>query len=277
MAPALALASCESALRQLLDRVFVDRYGADWASTVFTVEKRAKLEELRDVERKKRHGRGVAVVAENLLQYTNFYDLRELVRKQWDLVAPALKDKAVITALLTRFDDLRNTVAHSRELLPFEKDLLSGIAGEIRNRITIYMSTQAPTGEFYARIESIVDSFGNEADAARTLVTANPPVKTGQVLHPGDVVTFRCRGWDPQGRTLTWTLTSYPLDPTADVTADGDEVELTWVVTEKHVAQQSVAFVRMKSSGEYLRWAEGVDGMTLFYYRVDPPIPVASA
>jgi len=33
--------------------------------------------------------------------------------------------------LLRRFEALRNTVAHSRPVLPFEADLLSGIAGEI--------------------------------------------------------------------------------------------------------------------------------------------------
>ena len=62
-------------------------------------------------------------------------------------------------ALLKRLDNIRNAVGHSRPLLPFERDLLSGIAGQIRNQVTIYMSTQDEAGDIYPRIESVTDQI----------------------------------------------------------------------------------------------------------------------
>lgn len=266
--PSKALSSCENALRQLLAHVLAGKYGTRWISTAFSPDKLAMLTARRTEEAKKRTARGVAVIPESLLEYAHFYELVSVAEKHWDLVSPALGKKAVTAALLDRFDDLRNSVAHSRDLLPFEEDLLSGIAGEIRNRVTIFMSSQSPSGEHYPRAEMITDSFGNTADVDAMLSRTNPAVLCEQVLHIGDVVTFRCRGWDPHGRPLTWRLRLAPAVVTESV---GEEVELTWTVDASQVSNQTYAVVDMRSSGPYYRWTERVDAMVLFYYRVEPP------
>lgn len=269
--PATALSSCETALRQLLTYVLAERYGAEWMSVAFSDDKLVALTNRQTEEAKKRTTRGVAVIPESLLEYSHFYELIGLAEKHWGLVAPALGKQSVTGALLHRFDDLRNSVAHSRDLLPFEEDLLSGIAGEIRNRVTIFMSTQAPSGEHFPRAERITDNFGNTADVEMMLRTSNPPVKCEQVLHIGDEIKFRCRGWDPHGRPLMWTLRLRPAASTVITEATGEEVELSWTVDASNVSNQTYAIVDLKSDGPYHRWGEGVDGMVLFYYRVEPP------
>lgn len=272
LTPAVALASCEGALRQLLGFVLEQKHGIDWLTKVVKAETIVVWQERRDEERKKRTTRGVAQVSEDPLAYAHFYELVDLVKQQWNEVAPALGKKAVTGALLDRFDDLRNTVAHSRDLLPFEADLLSGIAGEIRNRVALFMSSKGPGGEHFARMEEVTDSFGNRVDGLATLQSSNPSIMCEQELHVGDVVQFRARGTDPHGRALRWHLMVAPGGVDL-VEVDGDEVELSWTVESKHVSDRSYVIVRLESDSEFHRWSEGVDGMALFFYRVVPPHP----
>lgn len=268
--PHVALASCEAALRQLLAFVFERKHGTGWLTAVVDPVTAARWQERHAEEAKKRTRRGVASVPDDPLAYAHFYELVELLSKHWQEVAPALGKKAVTGALLDRFDDLRNTVAHSRDLLPFESDLISGIAGEIRNRVTLFMSEVGPGGEYFARIEEVQDSFGNTVDGLATLEISNPHVACRQVLNVGDVIIFRCRGTDPYGRRLRWHVSVAPGGVPEQV-VEGDDVELTWTVERKHVSSRSYAIVRLVSDSEFHRWTEGVDGMALFFYEIVPP------
>ena len=272
LTPSAALASCESALRQLLAFVLGRKYGSDWLTNVVTIEAFQTLQDRHDEEHKKRTKRGVAHIPKDPLEYAHFYQLVSIAKKEWLELEPALGKRSVTGALLDRFDDLRNTVAHSRDLLPFEADLLSGIAGEIRNRVAIFMSTTGPGGEHFARIEQVVDRFGNRVDGLATLETSNPSVSCEQELHVGDVVEFRARGTDPHGHELRWHLMVAPGGVDGHEVV-GDEAELVWTVEPKHVSERSYAIVRLKSDSEFHRWSEGVDGMALFFYRVVPPHP----
>lgn len=268
--PSVALSSCEGALRQLLALVLKQKFGADWLSRVASGERVSRWEARREEEQRRRITRGVASIPAEPLAYAEFYELIEIAKKNWSEVSPALGKKSVTGALLDRFDDLRNTVAHSRDLLPFEEDLLAGISGEIRNRVTLYMSTEAPSGEHFARIEEVTDGFGNRLDGLSTLSVSNPHLSCDQVLQVGDVVTYRCRGTDPHGRRLRWHLAVAP-GGVDRIEMEGDEVELHWYVEPKHVSSRSYAIVRLVADSPFHRWTEGVDGMALFYYQIAPP------
>jgi len=269
--PSSALESCETALRQLLVHALTEKHGSDWLTVVFKEKQLETFAERREYEQKKRTSRGVAVVSDALIDYTQFFDLMTLADKNWDLVAPALGKKADTLALLRRVDDLRNSVAHNRTLLPFEEDLVAGIAGEIRNRVTIYMSSQDEAGDYYARIEEVTDSFGNRIDGVGTLSRSIDVLDTGTVLGVGQVVTFRCRAFDPQGRALTWHLDTYPPSSSGTVVIAGDDVELQWVVADEHVSARSSAYLKVIADSRYHRWPDGNDGFVAFNYRVDPP------
>jgi hypothetical protein len=272
LTPSSALESCETALRQLLVHVLAEKYGSEWMTKVFNERQLKTFAERREYEQKKRTPRGVAVVSDALIDYTQFFDLLALAEKNWELLVPALGKKADTLALLRRIDDLRNSVAHNRALLPFEEDLVAGIAGEIRNRVTIYMSSQDETGDLYARIEEVSDSFGNRLDGVATLEASHPSVATGLTLSVGQIVTFRCRASDPQGRRLTWRLdTSYAHD--RSVVIEGDDVELRWEVTDEHVSSQTNVYVKVIAESRYHRWEQTYDGQAVFLYRVDPPTP----
>lgn len=268
--PAAAIATCEQALRQLLRSVIARNEGltlAAWAGA----ERVEQWTERSGVEAKKRQSRGVATTSIDLLDYSNLYDLIAMCEKDWNRVAAALGKGKEVLALLKRLDELRNTVAHGRQLVPFEVDLVAGIAGDIRNRVTIHMSAQDPSGEYFPRIESVTDEFGNVLDGSQTLSSSNPLCDTGLTLRVGSRVRFVCHATDPQGRQLRWILRHHP-DSTVDISADGNDVELEWIVGPGAIGQQSLAQIRMVADGaEYHRWEGRHDGLAMFNYRVLPP------
>lgn len=275
MEPTVALVTCEQALRQLMGAVFASNFGDDWIGKVASEKDVSAWRERRTTEVAKRTTRGVMDVPQNELAYAEFYQLREIADRHWNLLTGALGAKKETGALLKRFDDLRNTVAHSRDLLPFEADLLSGIAGEIRNRVTKFMSAQDPAGEYYPRIESVTDSFGNRADrmfARHTNVT----------LRPGDRIAFACRGTDPHGRELRWQLV-VPLSRgdakdflglriQREVEATGDEVTLEWHVADDNVMEAAEVVVRLTALGSKYHRLPHCDDYLKMLYSVAPPL-----
>ncbi len=269
--PHEALVTGERALRELVAAVLSRRDGVDWLERSFSLERVMKWRERRDVEANKREVRGHAHVSDRELDYAEVYELRDIVKKRWnDGFAQALRtDRREVEVLLDRFETLRNSVAHSRDLLPFERDLLSGIAGEIRNRVTIYLSAQDPSGEYYPRVEQVADSFGN---VIRNPVDAVASTDTGIVLHPGEAVHYACVGTDPQGRELLWYLRTQGERRTEPVVY-GAEARLEWAVAERDVAERRAVEVCMRSAGSaYHRLgSDNDDAHMVFVYRVDPP------
>lgn len=256
---------CEQALRQLYASAYFEKYGADWLAEVATEEQRTKWREKREVERKKRTSRGVAAIDETELAYAEFYELREIAERHWEPVASALKEQRVTLGLLKRFDDLRNTVAHSREVLPFEADLLSGIAGEIRNRVTIYMTGRDENDEYFGRAESVTDSFGNTAVPGGN---GQADCMTNLTLRVGDKLTFACRGTDAQGRAIKWSVASTPW--ASDEETEGPDATLNVPIRDAHVSQRTAFAIRMVTASKHHRIEGAWDAYVIFYYRVLP-------
>lgn len=175
-------------------------------------------------------------------------------------------EKKRFDVYMDRVEDFRNVPMHSRELLPFEERLLEGIAGEIRNLVTIYRSQLAPDGKHYPVVESIVDSFGTAAE----IRSSWPHVDTGVRLQVGDEVTFQCRAWDPQDRELTWSLDRGLVGGENLDSASGNSVILTWRVGEKDVAERSAICISLKSSGKFHRNGSADTNCSLIY-AVEPP------
>lgn len=275
MDPSVSLARLERSLRLVMTVCYRERFGNDWLDHVTRPEQRDIWADRADDEARRRTARGVAITPAGGLEYANLHDLRRIAERHWDPVAPALGALRETKVMLERFDHMRNTVAHSRELMPFEADLLAGIAGDIGNRVTIFMSNQDPSGDFYPRITSALDQFGNEATVEQLTTPETCWVRSGQTLRPGDSVTFTCRGVDPQGRRLDWGLqlvngSMGPHDAFYVDRAYGDDVTLTWQVAGEHVRDDGGVFVVLIAGGTPYHRNGWVDQMVAFGYRVIP-------
>lgn len=272
--PSVALTTCENALRELMRSAYSGTWGSVWIEKVATEKQRARWDEHRAAERALDR-KGVTALSGRELEYSYFYDLVDIADRHWEPLSSALGKKGKTLPLIKRFGELRDMIAHGRTLLRFEEELLSGIAGQIRNQVTIYMSSQDQLGDYYPRIDSIIDSFGNEiVPASRHSKDSEiaGSCKTDLTLRPGQTVSFRCRGTDPQQRDLTWRLPGQPMGTTADevTVASGDEAILSLLVTGQHVRAQATVEIYLTSTGQFHRCGR-FDQRAFFRYEVVPP------
>lgn len=264
MEPSAAIAVIETDLRHLVRVVLEKAHGFDWLAKNLDAAAVDKLQERLEEERKRR---APAKVPSELTAYMHLYELRKVIEKTWQEFSSALGEKKEFVVLMDKVEDFRNAPAHSRELLPHERSLLDGIAGTVRTQVTMYVSSQDPDNRHYPIIESIRDSFGNEPTSES--MKFNPLVETGLMLQVGTVVEFDARGWDPQGRDLTWRW-GVPSTTSDSPSVSGNEVHFIWSPTEDNVGAGCFLTVDMLSSGRYHRGA-GVDHSVIFRYSVEPP------
>ncbi|WP_063043725.1 hypothetical protein [Nocardia pseudovaccinii] len=272
--PTAALTTCENALRELMAYAYGTKHGAAWLEVVATAKQRKDWDK-RAAKAAERCKRGVAEVDEPGLAYSHFSDLLEIAGAHWDELEPALGARDRMFQLLEVFAELRNDVAHGRTLLVFERELYSGIAGKIRNQVTLYMSSRDESGQYYPRIESVIDSFGHRLVEQRPL---NGEMfggsVTGTILRPGDRVLFTATGTDPHDRPLRWDLTRMSAGTMEDskVSVDGNPVELEWIVSEGDVGERNGVHIRMYAEKSKYKKFAGFDHRAYFQYIVRPPL-----
>lgn len=263
-----SIAIIETDLRRLVDAVLTRAHGTNWYDRDFDAVIIAKLHARLEEERKRR---SPAKVPDDLLAYTHLYELRRLIEKQWQSFAGALGEKREFSVLMDKVEDFRNAPAHSRELLPHERALLEGISGDIRTKVTLYLSEQSTDSMHYPIIESLHDSFGNAAsglgDGSSVLVVTNLRLQVGQI------VDFVGRAWDPQGRELTWKW-GVTFAGNGGTTI-GSDVKFSWSPTEADVGRRSLE-IQVSSTGPYHRYV-GYDHCATFVYKTDPPTANSSA
>lgn len=273
--PSVALHTCETALRVAMNRSYFAEYGSSWLQRVTSPAMRNDWESRMEAERRTREPRGVISVPALGLEYANFYDLVSIAASDWAPLAIILGRKQDTLPLLKRVERLRNSVGHNRTLLPFERDLLSGISGQIRNQVTLYLSTQDPAGDVYPRIEFINDSFGrgfrSEEARGELAGTVTAPLV---VVMPGESVIFSCSAIDPQNRELEWWITGADhLRREPRRTESGAVVELIWHVTDADVRELGTVEIYMRTTtGQYHRCGS-FDQRAYFRFTVRPPEP----
>jgi hypothetical protein len=136
-----ALKDTENALRDFISSVLQKKFGGNWVEQCGVSPERIKRWQERKVEEEKRQKFGV--IEERLIYYADFYDLKTILKKHWvGEFSEGLGDWKTMEVWLDELGRLRDPEAHRRELLPHQKHLAVGIAGEIRTRIVRYRSKQ---------------------------------------------------------------------------------------------------------------------------------------
>jgi hypothetical protein len=262
--PAAALASTESALRHIVRSVL----GDVWIREL-DAEKRAALESKRTAEDKKRDG---VTVSTDLLDYTEFYTLTELILKQWDQgfgFKPVFDDKTRTQVFFSFVEDMRNAIAHSRELVIFERELLSGISNLLRNQVVEFRTRDEPASAHYPVVESVRDDSGKTGSPGPT-----------RRLEVGQQVRFTARGIDPKGRDLQWALLGGLSIPSGwgpgIVQAFGNAVELIYEVRPTDVGEEFWIRIDVSHTGpsphhRHSGLAGKWDDSVTFAYAVNPP------
>jgi hypothetical protein len=255
MGAAEDIAACEAALRELIRSVDGNR----WTST-FTEDQLKDFQGKRDIDQRRRRG---TQLGNDLLDYVELHHLQTHMQKGWSRYEPALGKKKYFDTFLDRLTGLRNAVAHSRELLPFERALVSGITGEIRNLVVIHRNSENLDESLWPVIEVARDGFG-------TTRTTEKPYGDGTrtTLRPGDVVDFTARGRDAEGAPLQWKCGRQIIE--GDIgTATGNEVQFQWVVSARDVGFQKVIIVLTADRDDHRH--KLFDALVEFHYLVARP------
>jgi hypothetical protein len=196
-----ALKDTENSLRDLITNILSKAFGDDWKEQCgLPPERIQKWKQRKEDEGRRQKG---GVVEERLIYYADFYDLKTILSKNWSRFLPALGEWNVMRVYLGELEKLRDPDAHRRELLPHQKHLAAGIAGEIRTRLIRYRSKEETSEDYFPRIESARDSLGN----IWTATSPDPDLcNTKTTLRPGDVVDFLVTASDPLGEELYFAL-----------------------------------------------------------------------
>jgi hypothetical protein len=254
--------TAERSLRYLVRAI----RGDDWSADL-TPEQIKRITQYREGEVARRVG---VSLSSDLLEYTSLEHLADVIGRRWEDFKDVIGDQQTFFVNVKRFKGLRDPTSHIRPLVPYERELLSGIAGEWQNLAAKHRSAMGPDREWYPVIESIMDSFGRGVTPLLNIPsTATDPVR----LQVGDVVTFECKAHDPQDRELTWVMfigksTGLPAVPPTTMT--GSSVTFTWKVGKEHVGENVYILLQMRSSGPYYREGE-YDGVTRLNYAVSVP------
>lgn len=286
-----ALESAENALRDFIQEVLEKEFGEEWLEKCGIPEKRIKQwEKWRDAEKKKDIS---SIVEDRILYYSDFSDLRSIINRHWRLFKPCFKDKNRILSRLKELKGFRDTVAHRRELLAPQRQVIHGYCGTIRRAITVYRSKQTPEGEYFPRIEYAKDSLGN--------VVRGSTIKENKrnILKPGDEVEYVIKAWDPLDEPLEYSysanLTSgnrWSQDEKGDYVyrpelfgkvPDGRELgegiwissnRAIWIVRDEHIGASCGVFIYIRSKRKHhADRSTGTDDMVSFFYKVLPEEP----
>lgn len=264
MEPTNALQLIENALRLCIRRVLGDA----WLDAPAAPD-RQQLEDKRLAESKRRDG---AVTSDDLLEYAETYHLTGMVLKNWEAFKPVFKDRKRTEVYFNQVEDVRNSIAHSRTLMTFERDLLSGVAGQIRAQVSRFRSDVDQSTLYYPLIEQIHDSLGNgERDDEG--VSYQKPVARFDV---GEVVTFTASAFAADGNEVIWKLQktspSRYLSTEQMEVARGDSVEFTYRFTEADVKEHIFFGIAITTTSKYHRNGS-IDDIVYFHYQVNPPRP----
>jgi Swt1-like HEPN len=267
MAQGDSINALENILRDLIERVLRNRHAESWADRLgITQSRREGWERRREEERKKRTA---GTIDERLLYYADFTDLLAIIEKNWDPdFLECFGDLTELRVYLEKLADLRNPDAHSRALLEVEEHLIAGMTGELRQKVTIFLSKGGGGAEpeHFARIEEIVDSFGNRITGK---ASGGGHHQAKLVLRPGDRVVFHGRAWDPEGLPLAWKVLFWPDGRTEKVS--GSEVAIEWSIADADIGEETRVIFSLISARPYSRLGSTVgDDQGALLYTVLP-------
>jgi hypothetical protein len=179
-----------------LRRLIINIIGADDNSDYKISEERIiKWKEKREIEIKKNKG----LSFENrILYYSDFYDLKTIINKNWNLFLPILNNKKRFEIFYKELENYRNTKAHGRNLTRSQNLLLEGILIDLKNSITIYHNKNEMKEDFFIRIVKMNDNLGNIWD---------PNLKGKKpFLRVGDNYELIVEANDPKDRVISYRI-----------------------------------------------------------------------
>lgn len=149
------LKKLEQALRDVIVFALNLKYGTNWIDNLKITDERKNIwKQKMEEEAKRLKGN---IIDNRIIYYSDFYDLVSIIDKHWnDTFKEIFDDKKQIEVFLDIISTYRVPIAHNRELLNHQKNLLAGISGMIRNSIAEYKANKDNEDNYYPKFQSII-------------------------------------------------------------------------------------------------------------------------
>lgn len=113
----------ENSIRRLVKGIMIEAEGADWWSSARVDENRIRKEAL--ARHKKEVDSGVTPRSEELIDYTTFGELSQLITDNWDIFDPVFSSKTAVSNITNQLNLLRGPIAHCNPTDELEQDRLN--------------------------------------------------------------------------------------------------------------------------------------------------------
>lgn len=249
------LRNCENALRDFMALTLEKMHGDRWIDYCQVPPEKIKEWEQLKLEDEERHQ--ATTSDEHLINYAQIADLKTILLANWEgEFTDTFGDYKLIETYLNILSRYRNPDIHRRPLLTFQKHLILGVSGEIRNMIAVYRSYRELDREGFPRIESIRDNLGN------IWVPGKPShLKTGMTVHVGDMIEFVVTAIDPLEEDLM-----YSIKDKGWITGN----VLTTVIEPRQVGLNTAINIFIRSDRKFHAFPNGYDDRVAFNYQVLP-------
>ncbi|MES2680235.1 MAG: hypothetical protein V4635_10135 [Bacteroidota bacterium] len=251
-----ALKDAENSLRDFIQSSLSDKFGHEWpASSGISAERIVKWNERKIVEQKRQSN---GTPDDRLIYFADFYDLKTLLHKNWpNVFSQVFGEWKEMDVFLTILESFRDTDAHRRELLSFQKHLVFGISGQIRSKIVRYRSMNITRTEYFPKFESIKDNYGNIWTPEK-----EPQINTNVILRPNDNIEFILTASDPEGLPIEYKIHGF--------TEWSQNSSIEYVVQKKDIAKLATFMVVLRSPREYHAHQNLFDDVVMFFYSILP-------
>lgn len=154
--------------------------------------------EKREIERKKYKG---ILLEPRLIYYSDFYDLKNIISKKWELIKPILIDKKRFDVFFDEVHRFRDTEAHGRELLTYQKNILNGIVFDLKSQLATYHNKNMNADDYFIKLLKVSDSLGSTWEFGN-----NGHKFIDKILRVGDTIEFIIEAFDPKNREIEYEL-----------------------------------------------------------------------
>lgn len=113
----------ENSIRKLVAEVMAEAEGADWWNSSRVNEDRIRREAA--ARRKKEVDSGITPRSENLIDYTTFGELSQLITDNWELFDPIFRSKTAVSNVSNQLNLLRGPIAHCNPTDELEQERLN--------------------------------------------------------------------------------------------------------------------------------------------------------
>jgi len=111
--------SLENSIRDLITDVLAEKFGEGWWIQPGVVPE--VVSKSAEGNQKKESGTGVTGRSDRMIDYTNFGELGEIIKANWDDFGSIFRDKRAVEKILANLNTLRSSIAHCTALAPDEE------------------------------------------------------------------------------------------------------------------------------------------------------------